>query len=35
MIKQTGAVWEQTEESMEVFKQAFQECAEKVIALTE
>jgi len=34
LLKQGGAVWEQTEESMAVFRKAFEECADKVIALT-
>jgi cellulose biosynthesis protein BcsQ len=32
---QQGAVWEQTEESMKVFFNAFSECADKVIKLTQ
>ncbi|KAB2907690.1 MAG: AAA family ATPase [Dechloromonas sp.] len=34
LLKQGGAVWEQTEESMAVFRKAFEECADRVIALT-
>jgi cellulose biosynthesis protein BcsQ len=34
LLKQGGAVWDQTEESMAVFKKAFEECADKVVALT-
>ena len=34
LLKQGGAVWEQTEQSMAVFKKAFEDCADKVIALT-
>lgn len=34
MLKQGGAVWDQTEESMAVFRDAFASCADKVIALT-
>jgi cellulose biosynthesis protein BcsQ len=33
-IGQKGAVWDQTKESMKVFENAFEACAEKVIALT-
>lgn len=32
---QQGAVWEQTEESMKKFADAFSHCAEKIMALTE
>jgi cellulose biosynthesis protein BcsQ len=32
--QQQGAVWDQTEESMSVFSKAFDQCADKVIALT-
>jgi cellulose biosynthesis protein BcsQ len=34
LLKQGGAVWEQTEESMEVFRKAFEACTDRVIALT-
>jgi cellulose biosynthesis protein BcsQ len=34
MLKQRGAVWEQNRESMDVFRDAFADCADKVIALT-
>lgn len=34
MVKQSGAVWGQTEASMKVFRAAFEECAESVIELT-
>jgi cellulose biosynthesis protein BcsQ len=34
LLKQGGAVWDQTEESMAVFRKAFEECTNKVIALT-
>jgi cellulose biosynthesis protein BcsQ len=34
MVKQSGAVWEQSEESMAVFEDAFDKCAKLVIALT-
>ena len=34
MLKQGGAVWDQTESSMAVFRDAFATCADKVIALT-
>ncbi len=33
-VDQKGAVWDQTRKSMEVFYKAFDECAEKVFALT-
>ena len=33
-VDQQGAVWEQTRKSMEVFHRAFDDCAEKVFALT-
>jgi cellulose biosynthesis protein BcsQ len=33
-VGQQGAVWEQTKDNMEVFKKAFAECADKVVALT-
>lgn len=33
-VDQQGAVWDQTRKSMEVFENAFAECAEKVFALT-
>lgn len=33
-IDQKGAVWDQTKASMEVFENAFKECAELVVALT-
>lgn len=33
-VGQTGAVWEQTAASMQVFAKAFSDCADKVIALT-
>lgn len=32
-VNQQGAVWQQTEASMQVFRQAFSECADKVISL--
>jgi cellulose biosynthesis protein BcsQ len=32
---QQGAVWEQTAESMEIFRKAFDACADKVVALTQ
>ena len=34
LLGQGGAVWDQTEASMAVFRQAFEACADKVIALT-
>lgn len=34
MLQQRGAVWEQNQESMAVFRDAFAECADKVVALT-
>lgn len=34
LLKQGGAVWDQTEASMAVFRKAFDECADKVLALT-
>ena len=34
MLKQNGAVWKTTEKSMSTFKKVFQECAERVLALT-
>ena len=34
-VQQQGAVWAQTQASMRVFEQAFSDCAEKVIALTQ
>ncbi|NUA28676.1 ParA family protein [Cupriavidus basilensis] len=34
MVEQKGAVWDTTKENMEKFEAAFQECAQKVIALT-
>lgn len=34
MVKQQGAVWDQTKESMDKFATAFMECAKKVVALT-
>jgi cellulose biosynthesis protein BcsQ len=33
-VDQQGAVWDQTKKSMDVFFKAFEECAEKVFALT-
>jgi cellulose biosynthesis protein BcsQ len=33
-VKQKGAVWDQTSESMKTFEKAFSECADKVLALT-
>jgi cellulose biosynthesis protein BcsQ len=34
LLKQKGAVWEQNQASMEVFDNAFSDCAKKIIALT-
>ena len=34
LLNQGGAVWDQTEASMAVFRKAFEECADKVTALT-
>lgn len=34
LLSQKGAVWEQTRDSMEVFRAAFRQCAERVISLT-
>lgn len=33
-VKQKGAVWEQTKDSMKVFEDAFRACAKRVVALT-
>lgn len=33
--EQQGAVWDKTEESMQLFSHAFDDCADKIIALTE
>ena len=34
-VRQRGAVWRQTKDSMDTFRKAFHSCAEKVISLTE
>lgn len=34
LLGQGGAVWDQTEASMKVFRAAFEDCAKKVVALT-
>jgi hypothetical protein len=31
---QSGAVWDQTKESMETFRISFSDCADKIISLT-